>query len=88
MRRSLGSPKRSTRIEPVDIYLWRRKPRRQPNHKETRARLAARASELRTRPRVGVRGVCQGGGHPHCRYSHVRSETGDSRRVGRFDARA
>eukprot|EP00965_Chrysotila_dentata_P033568 1117942-Pleurochrysis_carterae.AAC.2 len=31
------------RIEPTDIYLWRRKPRRQPIHKQTRARLAARA---------------------------------------------
>ena len=39
-------------------------------------------------PRVGVRGVCQGSRHPHCRLSHERSEAGDSRRVGRFDARA
>eukprot|EP00965_Chrysotila_dentata_P177034 5846690-Pleurochrysis_carterae.AAC.1 len=66
----------------------RRKPKRQPIHRETRARLAARASELRVRPRVGVRDVSQGGRHSHCQLSHERSEAADSRRVERFDARA
>eukprot|EP00965_Chrysotila_dentata_P017398 578002-Pleurochrysis_carterae.AAC.5 len=49
VRRSLGAPKRSTTIEPTDIYSWRRKSRRQPHHEETWTRLSARASELRAR---------------------------------------
>eukprot|EP00965_Chrysotila_dentata_P218334 6190526-Pleurochrysis_carterae.AAC.1 len=48
-RRALGAPKRSTRLEPPDIYLWWIKSRRQPRHKETWERLATRASELRVR---------------------------------------
>eukprot|EP00965_Chrysotila_dentata_P177462 5861636-Pleurochrysis_carterae.AAC.1 len=49
VRRSLGALKRSTRIEPTDIFSWRRKSRRQPHHEETWARLTARASELQVR---------------------------------------
>eukprot|EP00965_Chrysotila_dentata_P237522 6201961-Pleurochrysis_carterae.AAC.1 len=47
--RALGAPKRSTRLEPTDIYLWWRKSRRQPHYMETWARLATRAIELRVR---------------------------------------